>query len=123
MKKDIENNLDIETLVNFFYEKVKNDEAISRYFTDVVKVDWEKHLPVMCKFLENALFYTGNYNGNPMKQHMAIHEKSPFTPNDFEHCIRHFNSAVDELFEGGNANMIKQRVQNIAIIMQTKMFK
>jgi hemoglobin len=123
MKKDIEDNKDIEQLVNHFYEKVKKDETIGRYFTEVVAVNWEKHLPVMYKFWENALFYTGNYNGNPMKQHLNLHAKNPFTADDFKHWIGHFNTSVDELFEGKNAELIKLRALNIATVMQTKMFK
>lgn len=123
MKKDILNRKDIEKLVNVFYEKVKQDKIISHFFSDVVKVDWEQHLPIMYRFWENLLFYTGNYNGNPMQQHLAIHSKHPFTIKDFTQWTILFNETVDELFEGENAELIKQRAQSISTIMQIKMFK
>lgn len=123
MKKDILNSKDIEKLVNKFYDKVKEDKVISHFFNEVVKVDWEKHLPIMYRFWENVLFYTGNYNGNPMQQHLAIHAKHPFSIKDFTQWTILFNETVDELFEGENAELIKQRAQSISTIMQIKMFK
>ncbi len=123
MKKDIENRKDIEKLVNQFYEKVKVDKTIGYFFLDVVKVNWEKHLPVMYDFWDNILFYSGHYSGNPMQQHLALHLKNPFTVKDFVQWNKLFNDTVDELFEGENADTIKQRAQSISTVMQIKMFK
>jgi hemoglobin len=123
MKKDITNKEDIKKLIDLFYEKVKKDALIGRYFTEVMKVNWEKHLPLMYTFWENVVFYTGNYTGNPMKKHLEIHEKSPFSMKDFHQWNLLFNETVDALFEGDNANLIKQRAQSIGTIMQIKIFK
>jgi hemoglobin len=41
MKRDIENRRDIETLVNHFYKKIKNDPIIRYIFTDIAHVNWE----------------------------------------------------------------------------------
>ena len=59
MKKDITSKADIEMLVNRFYDKVKVDDLIGYFFTKVVQVNWDKHLPVMYRFWDNALFFTG----------------------------------------------------------------
>ncbi len=123
MKKDITNRKDIERLVNLFYDKIKKDSILAHFFTEVVKVDWDKHLPVMYRFWENVLFYTGNYSGNPMQQHLAIHMRYPFTMKDFMQWTSLFNETVDELFDGENAALIKQRAHNISTITQIKMFK
>ncbi|MGZ3862108.1 MAG: group III truncated hemoglobin [Bacteroidia bacterium] len=123
MKKDISNRKDIEKLVDLFYEKIKKDSTLSHFFSEVVPVDWNKHLPVMYRFWENVLFYTGSYSGNPMEQHLAIHARYPFTMKDFMQWTHLFNETVDELFEGENAALIKQRAHNISTIMQIKMFK
>ena len=123
MKKDISNNKDIEKLVNHFYEKVKKDAVIGHFFNVDMKVDWDKHLPIMYKFWENIVFYTGNYNGNPMQKHFDIHAKYPLSMKDFNRWTALFNDTVDELFEGANATLIKQRAQSIATVMQIKMFK
>lgn len=123
MKRDISNKKDIEKLVNLFYEKVKLDKQIGYFFIELIKVDWEKHLQIMYRFWENVVFYTGNYNGNPMQQHLAIHNMKAFTTDDFTQWTILFNEAVNELFEGKNAEVIKQRAQNISTIMQIKIFK
>lgn len=120
MKKDLENNDDIELLVNTFYDKVKQDEEIRHFFTEVVKVNWEKHLPVMYRFWENIIFHTGSYTGNPMEAHQNLNKRSPMYASHFERWIQLFNETVDELFEGANAFQIKQRALSIATVMQLK---
>ncbi len=118
MKRDIENRDDIILLVNTFYDKVKPDETIGHFFNRVVNVDWEKHLPVMYHFWENIIFHTGGYSGNPMKQHVDLHQKSPMKKEHFNRWIQLFNETVDELFEGVKAEQAKQRALSIATVMQ-----
>jgi hemoglobin len=120
MKKDIETNEDIVVFVNSFYEKVKQDAVIQHFFTEVIKVNWEKHLPVMYRFWENIIFHTGSYTGNPMEIHMQLHSKCPIHRQHFQKWIELFNTTVDELFEGEKAFQLKQRALSIATVMQIK---
>jgi hemoglobin len=120
MKNDILSRLDIELLVKSFYHKVIADEVIGYIFNEVVKVHWEKHLPVMYDFWENTLFYTGTYEGNPMAIHQQLHKHVHFTAAQFDRWLLLFTSTVDELFEGTNANLAKQRAISIATVMQLK---
>ncbi len=83
MQKDIEDRKDIELLINSFYDKVKQDAIIGSFFTEVVQVNWEKHLPVMYNFWENIVFQTGSYNGNPMDKHLELNKKSLITDGTF----------------------------------------
>ena len=117
MKTDIKNRADIEKLVNVFYGKVREDAAISYFFNDVAKVNWENHLPKMCDFFENILFSSGNYNGNPMQAHEELHKKSEVRAEHFQHWNVLFDATVDELFKGAKAEEIKQRAMNIAAAM------
>lgn len=107
-------------LVTTFYSKVKADAVIGFIFNDVVKVNWDKHLPVMFNFWENVLFYTGGYNGNPMEVHQHLNKAVPLTRAHFTQWTKLFTETVDELFEGVNATMAKQRALNIATVMQLK---
>jgi len=84
MKKDIQTGADIKLLVDSFYEKVKTDTSIGYIFTDIVRVNWEKHLPVMYDFWENSLFYTGSYDGNPMAIHKHLNRVVPLTRQHFK---------------------------------------
>jgi hemoglobin len=120
MKKDIESKREIELLVDAFYTKVKADELIGYIFTDIAKVNWEKHLPVMYSFFENMLFYTGSYTGNPMELHKHINSLYPLTAKHFERWSLLFNSTVDELFSGEKAMLVKQRAKSISAVMQIK---
>ena len=122
MKKDIETRKDIEWLVNEFYRKVKADEVIGYIFNDIVKVNWEKHLPVMYDFWENTLFYTGSYEGNPMKMHQELHKLAHLTKEHFKQWEQLFNQTVDEYFQGANATLIRQRANSISTVMQIKIF-
>ena len=122
MKKDIESRADIEILVRSFYDKVIPDPLLGHIFTEVAKVNWEIHLPVMFDFLENTLFYTGTYGGNPMKAHQKLHHMFNLNPEHFSRWVFLFTSTVDELFEGERAQLAKQRAISISTVMQIKIF-
>ncbi len=120
MLPDIENRDSIQKLVNAFYEKVRSDNLLSPIFEVKVKVNWEKHLPVMYDFWENVVFYTGGYAGNPMVVHKHLHERFPLSSADFARWLRLFTQTVDDMYSGDRAEMIKQRAISIATVMQIK---
>src|SRR3954466_15367232 len=120
MKNDIRDKQDIIQLVNTFYDKVKQDGVIGHFFTEVIQVDWDKHLPKLYNFWDNVVFYTNNYTGNPMQVHKNIYAIQAFTGADFKQWYQLFAATVDELFEGDNAELIKQRAFSVATIMQIK---
>jgi hemoglobin len=122
MKKDIKNRIDIELLVNTFYEKVKADKTIGYFFTDVAKVNWNKHLPVMYDFWENILFFTGKYEGNPMLLHHNLSKTTSVQKKHFTRWNKLFNNTVDELFWGEKAELIKKRAANISSLIQINIF-
>ena len=120
MKKDIESKKDIELLVDAFYNKVQADELICYIFTDIAKVNWAKHLPIMYSFFENMLFYTGSYTGNPMELHKHINRLLPLNESHFKRWNLLFAKTVDELFAGEKAELAKQRAKSISAVMQIK---
>lgn len=122
MKKDIKDRQDIELIVNHFYEKVNKDELISPFFTDLMKLDMNKHIPVMYDFWENVLFYTGKYEGNPMAKHQVIHGLSKLKMEHFQRWLSLFSETVKENFKGKNAKTIVEKAVNIGTVMQVKLF-
>ena len=120
MKHDIENSKDVEQLINSFYDKVKQDDVIGFIFNDVAKVNWEKHLPVMYDFWESVIFSINTYSGNPMEVHMHLNRRVQLAKEHFERWLKLFTGTVDELFEGKNANIAKEKAISIATIMETK---
>lgn len=120
MKKDIKNRTDIIKLVDLFYDKVKTDKVIGYIFTDVVHTNWDLHLPRMYDFWENILFYTGNFDGNPMITHRELSAKTTINLKHFKHWNKIFTQTVDELFVGEKAEEIKKRALNISKAMIDK---
>ncbi len=116
-KQDINSRKEIEILVNAFYDKVKKDVDLKIMFSDV---DWQKHLPVMYDFWDNVLFYTGNYTGNPMVKHQVAHQSHPLTADHFKKWLDLFSATIDQFYSGTNAQLLKDRAQSIASIMQIK---
>lgn len=121
MLKDIKDRSDIQSLVDTFYARVRKDDVIAYLFNDIAQVDWPHHLPRMYDFWENVVFQTGSFAGNPMVAHLQLHQKSPLTPVHFERWLKLFVETTDELFEGGNAALIKERAGTIAAIIQSKL--
>jgi hemoglobin len=119
-KTDIRDRNDIKLLVDRFYDKVKKDPVIGYIFNDIVKVNWDKHLPVMYDFWDNAIFYSGTYNGNPLKTHTQLNRVAPLTPAHFNHWVKLFLQTVDELFSGEKASLAKQKATSIAKVMELK---
>ncbi|WP_316736387.1 group III truncated hemoglobin [Pedobacter aquatilis] len=120
-KSDIKNREDIILLVNTFYEKVQKDNKIGTIFTDVAQVDWSHHLPKMYDFWESILFGKATYKGNPMLTHFALQQKVDLLQEEFDRWKSLFYTTVDELFEGENAETIKQKAQSIADLMHFKL--
>jgi len=118
MKKDILNRADIALLVKSFYDFVRKSEAIGYIFNDVAKVDWDNHLPIMFDFWENVLFHTGSYSRNPIRVHSDLNMLTPLKREHFEEWLRLWHRTVNELYEGPNAERIKQRASSIATVMQ-----
>ncbi len=120
MKKDLENRNDIVQLIDAFYQKATKDEIIGRFFTEVIQLSWEKHLPIMYNFWESVLFGTGSYRGNPILRHIELHQKSALQTIHFEQWQQLFFATLNEHFEGTKTEEAKQKVVMMAKLMQYK---
>lgn len=118
--KDIENQDDLYQLVDLFYQRLLTDPAISYIFTDVVKIKLEEHLPILVTFWSQALLGTGGYVRNLTQIHLDVNAKEYLSPELFQVWLSHFNTSVDTLFKGENAEKIKTQALSIATIMQIK---
>lgn len=118
--KDIENTEDLYLLVDGFYKKLLSDASISYIFTDVVKINLEEHLPILVTFWSQSLFNTGGYYNNLTQMHLDISKKEYLTPELFKIWLYHFNTTVNELFTGPNAEKIITQALNIATVLEIK---
>ncbi|KUJ51666.1 group III truncated hemoglobin [Chryseobacterium sp. JAH] len=119
--KKLESREDIELLVNSFYTKVVKDETIGFFFKDIVKVDWDKHLPKMYSFWETILFGQMSYKGNPMQMHFPINEIQAMEKQHFAKWLALWKQTIEENFIGENASMAITKSENIANLMAYKM--
>ena len=109
MLKDIGNRNDVILLVNTFYDRIKDNPILGHIFVDIIKVDWEKHLPKMYSFWSSILLGEGSYEGNPMEKHIALSKIVPMTEIEFSEWLMIFNQTVDSLFDGQKATEAKTR--------------
>ncbi len=117
---DITDSKDIQHLVDSFYQKVVQDKMIGPFFTDVVKVNWEKHLPIMYTFWENTLFYTGNYKGKLIEKHQAVSAKSELKTEHLQQWMKLWTQTVQENFQVEKADEAISRADTIGKVMFLK---
>ena len=118
--KFIENRQDIETLVNAFYKQVVKDDKIGIFFTKIIAVDWDKHMPTMYNFWESILLGNPKYRGNPMLKHQSLNRKQPLLEEHFNRWIELWEETVKKYFEGEKADEAVQRAKQIANLMKYK---
>jgi hemoglobin len=117
---EIQNQDDLYQLVDEFYKRLLSDNTINYIFTDVVKIKIEEHLPILVTFWSQAILGTGGYTNNLTQIHLEVNRKEHLTPELFKIWLNHFESSVNELFCGSNAEKIKTNALNIATVLQIK---
>ncbi len=120
-KSDITTRADIEKLMLQFYGKVKTDITIGFIFTDVAKINWSHHVPIIVDFWETILLDNPVYKKNAMEVHYALNKIIPLQKGHFDKWLLLFFETIDELFEGNTAKLAKARATSIAGLMLYKM--
>jgi hemoglobin len=119
--KDIESREDIELLVQEFYSKVRKNETLGYIFDEVIKIDWDHHIPIFVDFWETILLDKFSYHNNTMGVHFEVNQKINLTPLHFATWLSLFDATVNELYEGEKASLAQKRAHSIAAVMQFKM--
>lgn len=119
--RKLETREDVELLVDKFYQLVIQDETIGFFFNDLMKVDWDLHLPKMYSFWETLLFGKASYKGNPMSKHFPINALQAMEKHHFETWLKLWTQTVKENFEGETAEAAIIKASNIANLMAHKM--
>lgn len=120
-KNDIQTRADLSLMLEAFYKKAFKDELIGRFFTEVVPLDLEEHLPVITDFWEAIVFGRHTYRKNVMAVHQHIHQLSAIEKQHLDRWVQIFYQNVDEFFEGEKANLVKHRAASIAALMNMKL--
>ena len=118
--RDIENRADIESLVHEFYGQATKDELIGHFFTEVMRLNWDTHIPLICDFWETILLNRIVYKGNPMLKHLELHKRSSLLPSHFERWLTLWKTTVSARYAGPTAQMAVDRATQIAELMKFK---
>lgn len=121
MLHDIRNRDDISALVSAFYTSAFKEEVLGPIFVDIVKMDLEAHMPIMCDFWETVLFQAGLYRRNAFQVHVDIHRLVPLTQMHFQRWLDLWNDTVDSMFAGEKANMAKMQAARIGGSIQRRL--
>jgi hemoglobin len=118
---DIETEADIAYFLSQFYSHVRQDPELGYIFDEVAQVDWPTHLPHIQRFWSSLLLGTSTYEGQPMRPHLALAQKTPIRPDHFERWLSYFEQTLDDCFAGPRAHEARLRAQSIAAVMQNRM--
>lgn len=121
MKKDVESKEDLEVMLQAFYKKAFADDLIGRFFTEVVPLNLETHIPIIASFWASVVLGTQGYRRNVMEVHQHIHQLSPIKKEHLDRWLMLFTATTDEFFEGPKAELMKQRATSIATLMDIKL--
>ena len=117
---DINTRKDIEYLMQSFYKQALQNPHIGLFFTEIAQINLEDHLPHICDFWEQQLFYTGNYKKNVLQIHQHLHNKKSITKKHFDTWLHLFTTIIDSNFQGIKAELMKTRALSIATVIQLK---
>jgi hemoglobin len=119
--QDIRDRADISDLVIAFYTRAFADERIGPIFTDIVKMDLDAHLPIMCDFWETVLFQAGTYRRDAFSIHRDINDMIPLTTEHFQRWEDLWHETVDTRFAGPKAIAAKIHASRIAGSIQRRL--
>lgn len=118
MKRDISNREDILKFLRIFYGQVKDNEILKVFFQHKDDSDWERFSILMSNFWENVIFYTGDYEGNPIETHRRIDKICPTNKKHFQEWETLFETTLRDNFEGTNVERMVQQSKSIASVMK-----
>ena len=111
---DLAGRDDIDVLVRGFYSRAFADPLLGPIFRDVVKLDLDAHLPVMCDFWHTVLFRAALYRRNALAVHADLHADPPLSAEHFARWLGLWTATVDDLFAGRKAKLAKTQATRIA---------
>ncbi len=123
-KKEIQNRIDVQLLVDTFYGKIRKDKVLGPIFNGIIS-DWESHLTLLTDFWETQLFLKRNYGGNPVTAHQEVDAKMghTITSEHFGLWLNLWFATIDELFEGDTAWIAKNRAQKMSTMLFMQIYQ
>lgn len=117
--RDIQTRDDLERIVTAFYQTLLTDPIIGFFFTDIVQLDLEKHIPKITDFWTFQLLGDKTYRGNVFDVHHQLHLKAALTADHFHRWVFLLHQTIDSLYTGPMAEAMKLKAAAIAAKMAT----
>ncbi|WP_336517361.1 group III truncated hemoglobin [Pollutibacter soli] len=114
--KDIISIIEVQLLVNSFYEKVKQDPVLAPIFYAVIQDRWPHHLEKMYRFWQTVLLEEQTYFGAPFPPHANL----PVTKDHFDRWLSLWYETIDQYFTGAKADEAKWRSSRMAEVFLAK---
>jgi hemoglobin len=116
--RDIETRDDLQHIITVFYSQLLTDPIIGFFFTDIVTLDLDKHIPKIADFWAFQLLGEKNYRGNVFEVHRQLHLKASLTEDHFHRWVFVLHQTIDQLYTGPIAEAMKLKAAMIARKMQ-----
>jgi hemoglobin len=124
MKTEIRNRPHVFRLVTKFYDKVRADDLLGPIFNGMIG-DWDVHLDHLTTFWCNQLFIErGTYKGDPIVAHkkVDVFAENKIGEHHFGRWLNLWVQTIDELFEGDNAFILKNRARKMSTHIHLSIF-
>lgn len=105
----------LRTLVDAFYDRVRQDALIGPFFDDAIE-DWPEHLDKLQAFWSSVMLTTGRYKGRPMPAH--IRHADRINEASFRRWLALWRQTTSELFPPDQAAALQDRAGRIADSLQ-----
>lgn len=110
---------EIATLVDRFYAKVREDEALGPVFNGAID-DWPYHLAKLAAFWSSVMLGTGRYKGSPMAEHLK--HKDDIAPEMFERWLSLWRETAREHLSPEDAADIIAKAERIGESLSLALF-
>ena len=109
---------DVDRLVRSFYRDAAMDDLLGPVFAPAARSKLVvAHRPAHKLWCWQLLGESG-YAGNPLRAHLPVHGRTPFTAAHFERWLELFTASVDHHFRGPTADMAKSRATKMATALR-----
>lgn len=119
MKSDITTYDDVKLLVDTFYATARKDEEIGDLFETHLAGKWDEHHEKLYGFWNTVILRQPDYYGKPVPMHIKLE----LSKGDFNKWVVVWQSVVDSLFIGENAERAKYRGSTMAEAFFNKLNK
>lgn len=123
-KSNLATRDEVSQLVATFYDKVREDDLLGPIFNGIIE-DWDHHLEHITTFWCNQLFIErSTYKGDPISAHKKVDDFANNKINElhFGRWLNMWVQTIDELFEGDNAFILKNRARKMSTHIHLSIF-